>query len=435
MLGGALAGAALVFVILRGSVRRAAAEASQAVQARAIAEARLSDQDKRHGQQVDAIAQQLKTELHEANARIAEIQREQFLALAQERFSAAEERANAKLSELVTPVAQKLTEFDALVKAVEKERVGAYEGLKEQIASLVERGGKLESAANALATQTSVLVSALRNPTTRGKWGEVQLRRVVELAGMESYCDFSEQQTFDSGESVGRPDLTVELPGNSRIFVDAKAPLAAYLDAIEAPDEAARREKYRGHAQSFKSHVDSLAKRNYQRAEGSADFVVMFVPGEAFLSAACNENPDLIEYGAAKGVYIASPLTLMALLRSYALGWQQRRQEENAKKIAEIGRELYDRVRVFLEHLENVGTSLKRSVEAYNKAVGSVERSVLPQGRKMKEAAALVNPELPEPNILEVLPRDMTALDAKGRRSKNTRQSALFATPFDESSG
>jgi DNA recombination protein RmuC len=344
---------------------------------------------------VDAIADRLKNELHEANARIAEIQRDTFLALANERFSA-----------VVSPVQAKLTEFDALVKAMEKERVGAYEGLREQISGLIERSGKMETA-------TTQLTTALRNPTTRGKWGEVQLRRVVELAGMESYCDYDEQQTFDTGEERGRPDMTVALAGNAKIFVDAKVPLNSYLDAVENSDEAMRREKFRGHAAAFKSHVDALAKKNYQRAEGSVEFVVMFVPGEAFLSAACTENPDLIEYAATKGVYIASPLTLMALLRSYALGWQQRQQEENAKKIAEAARVLYDRMRSFIGHFSAIGGNLEKANDAYNKAVASMESRVLPQGRKIKELASLPDADLTELQAIETAPREITALDAE----------------------
>lgn len=374
---------------------------------------------------VELVAERLKNEMHAANARIAESQRDQFLALASERFSVAEERANAKLSEVVAPVQQKLVEFDVLVKDIEKQRIGAYEGLKEQILGLIERGGKLELAANQLSAQTSVLVTALRNPTTRGKWGEVQLRRVVELAGMEAYCDFSEQQTFEDDAGRGRPDLTVELPGNARIFVDAKAPLFAYLEAVDATDEPHRRDRLKAHAGAFKSHVDALAKKNYQRMEGSADFVLMFVPGEAFLSAACIENPELIEYGAAKGIYIASPLTLMALLRSYALGWQHRQQEENAKRIAELGRQLYDRVRVFAAHFTGVGTSLKRAVESYNDAAGSLERRVLPAGREIKKAASLSDADLPDANTIELSPRQLTALDAQPRTPRG-RQSALF---------
>ncbi|HET6894549.1 MAG TPA: DNA recombination protein RmuC [Candidatus Baltobacteraceae bacterium] len=357
---------------------------------------------------VETIAERLKSELHETNARIAQTQRDTFLSLANERFSA-----------VVAPVQQKLSEFDALVKAIEKDRIGAYEGLREQISGLIERSGKMETAA-------SQLTSALRNPTTRGKWGEMQLRRVVELAGMEAYCDYNEQQTFDVGEDRGRPDMTVALPGNSKIFVDAKVPLNAYLDAAETDDGPARREKMRAHAAAFKSHVDMLARRNYQRVDGSADFVVMFVPGEAFLSAACTENPDLIEYGAGKDVYIASPLTLIALLRSYALGWQQRQQEENAKKIAEAGRALYDRVRTFAAHFVTIGSSLQKATEAYNKAVGSMESRVLPAGRKLKELASLPDAELPDLTAIETAPREITALDGEPPAKSRGRQTKLF---------
>lgn len=363
--------------------------------------------------------ERMKGELHDTNARIAEVQRDSFLALAGERFAAAEERSNAKLSELVTPVQQKLSEFDALVKSIEKDRIGAYEGLREQIGGLIERSGRMETAA-------SQLTSALRNPTTRGKWGEVQLRRVVELAGMEPYCDFNEQQTFDVGEDRGRPDLAVALPGNAKIFVDAKVPLNAYLDGVETSDENIRREKLRAHAAAFKMHVDLLARKQYHRADGSADFVVMFVPGEAFLSAACIENPELIEYGASRDVYIASPLTLMALLRSYALGWQQRAQEENAKKIAEAAAELYDRVRVFAQHFAGIGLSLQRATEAYNKSIASMESRVLPQGRRIKELASLPDAEIPEIQAVEVAARDVTALDAEPRK-KRTNQTKLFS--------
>jgi len=356
---------------------------------------------------VEAVAERLKREVHEANARDSQMQRDTFLALAGERFAAA-----------VAPVQQKLNEFDALVKDLEKNRIGAYEGLREQIGGLIERNSRMETAAAQLA-------GALRNPTARGKWGEVQLRRVAELAGMEAYCDFNEQQTFEVGDDRSRPDLTVALPGNSKIFVDAKVPLNAYLDAAETSDDAVRRERIRMHASAFKNHVDVLARKQYQRIEGSADFVVMFVPGEAFLSAACSENPDLIEYGATRGVYIASPLTLMALLRSYALGWQQRAQEENARKISEAAAELYDRVRIFARHFADIGGALHKASEAFNRAVGSMESRVLPQGRKIKELASLPDAELPEIAAVEIAPRDVTALDAQPRK-KRVNQTGLF---------
>jgi DNA recombination protein RmuC len=335
-------------------------------------------------------------------------------------------RAGERVSELVAPVSQKLGEFEKLMREIESGRKVDAGGLKEQLSGLLRRTEQLETAAVKLTTETSSLVSALRNPTTRGKWGEVQLRRVVELAGMEPYCDFSEQQTFDSEDGQGRPDMTVALPGNSVIFVDAKVPLAAYLEAIEAKEEAPRRERLRAHAQAMKTHVDALARKNYQRATGSAEFVVMFVPGEAFLSAACTENPDLIEYGAAKGIYLASPLTLIALLRSYALGWQQRQQEENAKQIAAVGRELYERVRVFATHLTSIGGSLTKAVGAYNSAVGSLESRVLPQGRKLKEVAALPDAELPDMHAVEIAPREITALGAGTAQPRKPRAPQLF---------
>jgi DNA recombination protein RmuC len=335
-------------------------------------------------------------------------------------------RAGERVSELVAPVSQKLGEFEKLMREIESGRKLDAGGLKEQLSGLLRRTEQLETAAVKLTSETSSLVSALRNPTTRGKWGEVQLRRVVELAGMEPYCDFSEQQTFDSEDGQGRPDMTVALPGNSVIFVDAKVPLAAYLEAIEAKEETPRRERLRAHAQAMKSHVDALARKNYQRATGSAEFVVMFVPGEAFLSAACTENPDLIEYGAAKGIYLASPLTLIALLRSYALGWQQRQQEENAKQIAAVGRELYERVRIFATHLTSIGGSLTKAVGAYNSAVGSLESRVLPQGRKLKEVAALPDAELPDMHAVEVAPREITALGAGTAQPRKPRAPQLF---------
>ncbi|HEY8296469.1 MAG TPA: DNA recombination protein RmuC [Candidatus Baltobacteraceae bacterium] len=419
LLIGLVGGAALALALARREIARHRERAEAAEQARAIAESRLLDLDERHRQSVEIVAERLKSEMHESNGRIAEMQREQFLAIANERFDKA-----------LLPVAQKLNEFDALVQTMEKSRVGAYEGLKEQIAGLLERSGRLELSTSQLSTQTSVLVSALRNPTTRGKWGEVQLKRVVELAGMQEHVDYDEQQTFDTGEGMGRPDMTVSLPGNARIFVDAKAPLAAYLEAIEIPEESGRRDKLRAHASAFKSHVDALAKKNYHRVDGSAEFVVMFVPGEAFLSAACTENPDLIEYGAAKGIYIASPLTLMALLRSYALGWQQRQQEENAKAIAEAARVLYDRVSTFASHFVSMGSNLKKAVDSYNGAVRSMETRVLPQGRKIKEMASLSG-DTPEVAEIEVTPREVTALDAQPRR-RGTRQPPLFTN--DEAS-
>lgn len=340
---------------------------------------------------------------------------------------AAGDRAGERAGEIVAPLAQKLGEFDRLVREMENKRSEDSGGLKEQIANLLSRAEKIETAANALSNQTSTLVTALKSPSTRGKWGEIQLRNVVEKAGMLEYCDFDEQQTIAVDAGRGRPDMTVKLPGSRRVFVDAKAPTDALQAAFEAVDENARRELVKRHAKALQDHIDALAKRNYQASEGSADFVIMFVPGEAFLSAACNENPMLIEYALDKGVLVAGPLALISLLRSFAMGWQAVKQEENAKRIAALGRELYDRTTKFAERLVNLGRQLERSVSAYNEAVGTYETRLLPQGRKLKDEAALAGDDLPEPSVIDLAPRAVTALDAQEqRRPKRPAEPNLF---------
>jgi DNA recombination protein RmuC len=329
-----------------------------------------------------------------------------------------------RVGQIVAPIAERLGEFDRLVREIETKRNQDTGALKEQLANLLSRADKIETAANALSNQTSTLVTALRSPTTRGKWGEIQLRNVVEKAGMLEFCDFDEQQTIALEPGRGRPDMTIKLPGNRRIFVDAKAPTDALQAAFESVDDEARRELVKRHARALADHVDALSRRNYQSSEGSADFVVMFVPGEAFLSAACNENPMLIEYALDRNVLVAGPLSLISLLRSFAMGWQAVKQEENAKRIAALGRELYERTARFAERLVNLGRNLERSVGAYNDAVGSFESRLLPQGRKLKDEAALGGEELPEPSVIDLAPRHVTALDAQPRDRRSKREPA-----------
>ncbi len=303
-------------------------------------------------------------------------------------------RASERVGELVSPVSQKLGEFDRL------------------LGELLGRTSQLENATTNLTTQTSTLVMALRNPASRGKWGEMQLRNVVEKAGMLPYCDFSEQQTVALEEARLRPDMTVNLPGERCVFVDAKAPLDAMQAALEAPDDETRKRLVKQHARALREHVDALARRGYQNAKGSADFVVMFVAGEAFLGSACNEDPSLIDYALERGVLVSGPLALISLLRTFAMGWQALRQEENAKRIATIGRVFYERALKFSEHLSEVRRHLERSVNAFNGAVGSYEAKLLPQGRKLKDEAALAGDELAEIPPIDVVPREVTALDA-----------------------
>jgi DNA recombination protein RmuC len=326
-------------------------------------------------------------------------------------------RASERVGELVSPVAEKLNEFDRL------------------LGELLGRTNKLESAAAQLSMQTSTLVTALRNPASRGRWGEMQLRNVVEKAGMLQFCDFSEQQTVALEEARVRPDMTVNLPGDRFVFVDAKAPTDAMQAAMETADDAARKSLVRQHARALRDHVDGLARRGYQTAKGSADFVVMFVAGEAFVSSACAEDPGLIEYALDKGVLVTGPLTLISLLRTFAMGWQAVRQEENAKRIASIGRVLYERALKFSEHLVEMRKHLERSVNAFNGAVGSYESKLLPQGRKLKDEASLNGADLEEIPPIDVVPRAVTSLDTGTPNKRRARSQQLWvneeALPLD----
>ncbi len=330
-------------------------------------------------------------------------------------------RASERVGEIVAPIAQKLGEFDRLVREIESKRNEDTGSLKAQIENLLLRADKIESAANALSNQTSTLVTALRSPATRGKWGEIQLRNVVEKAGMLAYCDFDEQQTIVIESGRGRPDMTINLPGSRRVFVDAKAPTDALQAAFDAVDDDARRELVKRHAKALQDHIDALAKRGYHQIEGSADFVIMFVPGEAFLSAACNENPAIIEYALDRGVLVTGPLSLISLLRSFAMGWQAVKQEENAKRIATLGRELYERTTKFAERLVKLGATLERTVSAFNETVGTYETRLLPQGRRLKDEAALSSDDLPEVSVVDLAPRGVTALDAQERPARSKR--------------
>jgi DNA recombination protein RmuC len=318
-------------------------------------------------------------------------------------------RASERVGELVSPMAQKLGEFDRL------------------LGELLGRTDKLENATTSLTTQTSTLVTALRNPAARGKWGEMQLRNVVEKAGMLPHCDFTEQQTVALEELRVRPDMTINLPGERCVFVDAKAPIDSMQAALEAPDDEKRKALIKKHARALRDHVDSLARRGYQSAKGSTDFVVMFVAGEAFLSSACSEDPALLEYALDKGVMVTGPVTLISLLRTFAMGWQALRQEENAKRIATIGKVLYERALKFAEHFTEMRKHLERSVNAFNAAVASYETKLLPQGRRLRDEASLGGDEPEAIPPIDVVPRDVTALDAGERPKRLPRSQRLFA--------
>jgi len=242
---------------------------------------------------------------------------------------------------------------------------------------------------NELRKETSNLVRALRAPGVRGRWGEVQLKRVVELAGMTAHCDFYEQQSVDTDEGRLRPDMLVRLPGGKTIVVDAKAVLSAYLDAIEAPDDVSRAGHLQRHARQVKERVDELGRKAYwEQFEQAPEFVVLFLPGEMFFSAALENDPSLIEAAADRRVVLATPTTLIAMLKAVFYGWRQERLAENAQEISALGRELYERLSVMGGHLSGVGKNLNQAVTAFNKAVGSIETRVFPTARKFKELHA-----------------------------------------------
>ena len=342
---------------------------------------------------------------------------EAFLQLAETRLGRTRTEATMDIDarkkaieDLLAPMAKTLDHVDREIRESERRRM-------ENGAQLIERIASLDTLGQDLRGQTARLVDALKRPGVRGRWGELQLKRVVELAGMVEHCDFEEQQTIEaSGESDRRmrPDVIVRLPGGKHVVVDAKVPLDAYLKALEAPDEAARRLLLADHARQVRVHLTQLAAKGYAaHVHPSPDFVVMFLPGEAFFSAALEQDPTLIEFGMGldQRVIPASPTTLIALLRAVAYGWQQEAMEENARHISELGRNLYDSVRVLGGHFESLGSRLKSSLDAYNQAVGSLEGNVLVKARRFKDLQAAGGGE--EIKALEPIDRVPRMLQAR----------------------
>lgn len=329
---------------------------------------------------------------------------ESFLKLAQSTFEKLQESAKGDLAArqqaidgLVKPLKESLEKVDTKIAEIEKARAGAYGQLSEQLKAL-------GTAQTQLQAEASKLTTALRSTTTAGTWGELQLRRVVEMSGMSSYCDFTEQES----SGALRADLVVRLPGGQQIVIDAKAPNDAYREAAAASDENVRAAKLLEHATKVRSHIDALGAKSYwEQFQPSPEFVVLFLPGDQFLAGALQADPTLIDRAIARKVLLATPATLIALLKAAAYGWRQESVSKNAEEIADLGRQLYDRVATFADHFDKVGRALESATKSFNQAVGSFEGTLVPGARKFAELGAKGAKDLTEPRLIETAPRDV----------------------------
>ena len=323
------------------------------------------------------------------------------------------------LEEIIRPLRDSLGQVDKNLREIEKARAAEYAGVSEQVRNLVEMQG-------ALRAETANLVNALRTPAVRGRWGEVQLRRVVEMAGMVSHCDFQEQSSVETGDGRLRPDMVVHLPNSRRVVVDAKVSLKAYLEALEATDDDARTQKLKEHAAQVRSHLQRLGSKSYwDQFDGAPEFVVAFLPGEVFFSAALQQDPGLIEFGVDQQVILATPTTLIALLKAVAYGWRQEKLAENAQELSALGRGLYDRLCTFTDHMSSIRKNLLRTVESYNRAAGSLESRVLVSARRFQELGAGASNELPAVEPVDSFPRSLEAVE---RAVSGGAETALLAT-------
>ena len=313
------------------------------------------------------------------------------------------EKRQTAIDNLLKPMEKSLKAVDEKLGAVEKSRVESYTELKTQVESLGKTHQQLRE-------ETANLVQALRKPNVRGRWGEIQLKRVVELAGMVDHCDFFEQVSVDTDEGRLRPDLQVCLPGGKTIIIDAKTPLEAFIDALETDDEVRQQERYLAHARHVREHVVALSRKSYhEQFDHAPEFVVLFLPGETFFNAALEHDPSLIEVGAENNVIIATPTTLIALLRAVAYGWRQERLADSAQAISELGKELYKRMNTLAEHIEKIGKGLSSATKAYNSSVGSLENRVMVTARKFEDLAVAGDASLTQLEPVEETPRQLTA--------------------------
>ncbi|MGA2904593.1 MAG: DNA recombination protein RmuC [Candidatus Korobacteraceae bacterium] len=400
----------------RTAGERQAEEIRNLTEARAALDATLASERRNTEEKLKLLqdaSEQLKIQFKSLAAAALDSNNENFLQLAKSVLQNYQTQAAGELAQkelavktLVEPIAQSLAGMNQQIHALEQARREAYGALNSQVASLLDTQ-------KALQAETGNLVKALREPQARGRWGELQLHRVLELAGMLEYCDFKEQLSFNDDERRFRPDVIVDLPSGKQIIVDAKVPLTAYLAALEAPDELTRNILLDDHARQVRQHIDSLASKAYwAHLPCTPEFVVLFLPGEVFFRAAMDADFELIEYGVSQKVIVASPTTLIALLKAVAYGWNQKNLAESARHISEAGKTLYERLCTMTGYLEDLGKKLGGAVKSYNEMLASVERRVLPIARKFPELDRSLESEgLPELEQLEHAPRELQAQD------------------------
>jgi DNA recombination protein RmuC len=354
--------------------------------------------------------EQLRHAFASASAEVLARNNETFLQLAKERFATLTAEAAGSLDQrkeqidgLLKPLRELMDQYQLRVGEIEKSRVESYSMLREQLGTLAETQRTLN-------TQTSQLVTALSRPTVRGQWGEISLRRLVELAGLSNKCDFIEQEIADGEQGRIRPDMVVHLPRDRDVVIDCKTCFDAFLDAAAAADEDTRKVHLQRHAQQVRSRVRELSAKSYwSQFPRSPEYVIMYLPGEAFLYAAAEQDGSLVEDCIKNHVLIATPTTLIALLKTIEFGWRQEAITENAEQIRSLGVDLYERMGTVLSHIAKLGASLNSAVTNYNSVLGSLETRVMPTSRRMAELGARTDKELPQPELLERVPRELSA--------------------------
>jgi DNA recombination protein RmuC len=404
LLIGVLFGAAIGYLVARGQLASVAADL--------VGRARAADERAKAAEEKAALVDgQLAERFRALSAQALDQSTRTFLEIAEGRLSAASAKATGELEtrrvaveHMVQPLQETLARVEGQLREAEAARRSSHAALTEQVTIARQSSDQLRA-------QTQALVTALRRPEARGRWGEMQLRRVVELAGMSSRCDFDEQITVLSPGGTQRPDMVIRLAGGKNIVVDSKVSLAAYLEAAEATDESLREARLDAHARHLREHVDRLAAKAYWAALSPApEFVVLFIPGEAFLAPALEHDPGLLEHAMAHKVHIATPTTLVTMLRTANYAWQQAALTENARAVFDLGRELYDRISGLGKHVDGVGKALTNAVSTYNRAVGSLESRVLVSARKLNELG-VVDAELEMPKPVEETVRALSAPD------------------------